>query len=590
MTSEKRLESLKRLKEEMKRDSFRTSIQQRRDCLSRIVPLLDFNNLYYENAFSVADILGRPGFTNNMYVQAFARIDNLVGQAIAELEHHSLGSHASDTSSGIDPQRTPTPDLVLIVRERAESFQKPEQNDVFWKELVARYLWIGCPKEDLALIADLDRLLRPLNNGYTMLPPQVVPVRGASISPPPPYYQSKVRLSQVIGNPAKQTPQENVAQSSEPSMPIPKPLLEKLRSELNGSQQKYLSLFWEHYLEHRKWPKTVDFHRDHDIKDVQTALRTPPLNGSIVMEQTGSDGEYYELRLPGILLTKDGVHYEDLRIRLLEFLSQKYYHPVKEERKNRYSDEEVKKELKLSDEDAKILGAVGEFDHIYQIFRTSQDGRWAIEFPRKEIQSIPRKGPFADYHEQIVAKQHFPDWKVFSEDRQAAQRMPNVPSPGIFDSFGPPKQLDPTGPSKEKVISPSTPVPDVSLVKDAKLQEFAAITAQEACRCFDVQAFNAAAVMAGSSTEALLLDLLIQHKSKVQVGNRPLEELRLVDLINMALQLNLMGKATGNLTHIVRGNRNLIHPGRSLREKNSIGRGEAEIAMGILRLVCDALK
>jgi|HubBroStandDraft_2_1064218.scaffolds.fasta_scaffold245955_1 hypothetical protein len=88
----------------------------------------------------------------------------------------------------------------------------------------------------------------------------------------------------------------------------PKPksfsFLKKLRSELDDSQRKYLNLFWYHYLEHRQWPKTVDFHRDHDIKEVQTTLKTPPLNGSIVMEQTGSGSEYYELRLVGILLTK----------------------------------------------------------------------------------------------------------------------------------------------------------------------------------------------------------------------------------------------------------------------------------------------
>lgn len=134
-----------------------------------------------------------------------------------------------------------------------------------------------------------------------------------------------------------------------------------------------------------------------------------------------------------------------------------------------------------------------------------------------------------------------------------------------------------------------TPVPNLKFLKDKKLKLFASTAAQEACWCFDATAFNAAALMAGSATEAVLLDLLLQHKTKLKVGGKPLEEWRLVDLITTALKLNLLGKATGNFAQIVRQHRNLIHPGRSLREKNSIGRGEAEITLDILRLVCDEL-
>jgi len=137
-----------------------------------------------------------------------------------------------------------------------------------------------------------------------------------------------------------------------------------------------------------------------------------------------------------------------------------------------------------------------------------------------------------------------------------------------------------------------TPVPNFKFVKDVKLRIFASTAAQEACRCFDATAFNAAAVMAGSATEAVLLDLLSQQKPTLNsklTNNEPFEKWRLDDLIKTALKLNLLGRATGNLTQIVRQHRNLIHPGRSLREKNSIGRGEAEITLGILRLVCDEL-
>src|SRR6266705_3736283 len=87
MTNGQRLEKLRRLKETLRDSSFRSSIQARRDCLAQIVPLLNFSEVYYANAVPIADFLGRPGFSSNMYEQTFARMDSLVGQAIVELEH-----------------------------------------------------------------------------------------------------------------------------------------------------------------------------------------------------------------------------------------------------------------------------------------------------------------------------------------------------------------------------------------------------------------------------------------------------------------------------------------------------------------------
>ena len=183
------------------------------------------------------------------------------------------------------------------------------------------------------------------------------------------------------------------------------------------------------------------------------------------MEQTSSGDEHYELTLIGILLTNDGKHYEEMRIRLLEFLSKKYYHAKKEERKNRYSDEEVAKELELNEEDTGILGKVGTFDHIYLISGLTVGGNWSIEFPRKEIQSIPCNGLFREYHEQIVFKQYYPERKVFIEDRYAAQPAVTFPK-GIFaESFDPPDESD-SPPSEQNDVSPLMRVPVVSSVND----------------------------------------------------------------------------------------------------------------------------
>jgi hypothetical protein len=62
-------------------------MQTRRDVLAAIVPLLNFNEVYYANAVPIADVLGRPGFSSRFYDQKFAQMDFIISQAITELEH-----------------------------------------------------------------------------------------------------------------------------------------------------------------------------------------------------------------------------------------------------------------------------------------------------------------------------------------------------------------------------------------------------------------------------------------------------------------------------------------------------------------------
>ena len=136
----------------------------------------------------------------------------------------------------MNPQETPTAKLVEIVKQQAESWQKPDE--AVWKELLARYGWIGCPREDLVLIGSLDSLLRPLNHGLTMLPPRAILISGGGVPPPPPYYQKKITLSQVLKPPVP------TAKAMHPKNAdaIPAKIDEKVPSTL---EEAFLSFFWK---------------------------------------------------------------------------------------------------------------------------------------------------------------------------------------------------------------------------------------------------------------------------------------------------------------------------------------------------------
>ncbi len=87
MENTQRLKVLKRLRKEMRQSLGFMNVEARRDFLSQLVPLLNFNDVYYANALRPVDILGRPNFSVNAYEQSYAQLDSLVGQAITELEH-----------------------------------------------------------------------------------------------------------------------------------------------------------------------------------------------------------------------------------------------------------------------------------------------------------------------------------------------------------------------------------------------------------------------------------------------------------------------------------------------------------------------
>jgi hypothetical protein len=129
-----------------------------------------------------------------------------------------------------------------------------------------------------------------------------------------------------------------------------------------------------------------------------------------------------------------------------------------------------------------------------------------------------------------------------------------------------------------------TSVPEVSFMQQGVLRDFAARMAEEACLCFDARAYTATAILAGSAMEAILLDAL-QRRPRA-AGQNDLAERPLSDLIQLALRSGLIGQSTTKLTHWIRENRNLLHPGRVLRQKRTVEREESEMCLSILKLIC----
>lgn len=99
-------------------------------------------------------------------------------------------------------------------------------------------------------------------------------------------------------------------------------------------------------------------------------------------------------------------------------------------------------------------------------------------------------------------------------------------------------------------------------------------------------------ILAGSTIEAILLDLLKRHEVKAKASTKAptskpdLTRWDLADLISVCVDLKLISGGVENLSNSVRGYRNLIHPGNEIRNQLKFDAGEAKIAFEVLGIVC----
>jgi hypothetical protein len=102
--------------------------------------------------------------------------------------------------------------------------------------------------------------------------------------------------------------------------------------------------------------------------------------------------------------------------------------------------------------------------------------------------------------------------------------------------------------------------------------------------------YKAAVVFAGSVVEALLIFALRRIKSPAAPSTlakgKPVDDWRLVDLLNAAKNESVITDTTYKAADAVRDSRNLIHPNRVVANNLSADRGLSTIAQGTVEKVC----
>jgi hypothetical protein len=131
-------------------------------------------------------------------------------------------------------------------------------------------------------------------------------------------------------------------------------------------------------------------------------------------------------------------------------------------------------------------------------------------------------------------------------------------------------------------------VSDLIFVSDADLRkcleaDIAELEVAHAAGCL-----KSTVVLCGASIEALLIDAIIRE-SPHRPNPPPREKLLkwvLKELLNEAINWQLVQPTALKFSDSVREYRNLIHPGRTIRDQLTVNREEARIAIEILNIVC----
>lgn len=126
-------------------------------------------------------------------------------------------------------------------------------------------------------------------------------------------------------------------------------------------------------------------------------------------------------------------------------------------------------------------------------------------------------------------------------------------------------------------------MPDFSFVHDDGFRLSLEADFAELESALNVGAWKAVHVLSGSIVEAVLADRLvaIQYTS----SSKPILELELASLIDICKTQKLISQDTASLLHIIRGYRNLIHPGRIIRLQQTVDMDSATVAKSLVNIV-----
>ncbi len=142
----------------------------------------------------------------------------------------------------------------------------------------------------------------------------------------------------------------------------------------------------------------------------------------------------------------------------------------------------------------------------------------------------------------------------------------------------------------EPRVTPVTEKRDFSFLHDSELRSIIERDFSEIQRAFISRCWKSVIILCGAAIETVLADLLMVNSVQATASakapdQQDITRWDLFDLIEVCVDLKLVTQGVEKLSHPIREYRNLVHPGRELREKLVFDAEEARIALEVLNIV-----
>jgi len=309
--------------------------------------------------------------------------------------------------------------------------------------------------------------------------------------------------------------------------------LDALRGRLSVTQRAFVGALWDFYRGHNQWVPSRIVHQH--FGKAAAGAHLAELGPNLVQAYRDDGKEYYRLTFLGVLLTDQGVQAEDLLVRYLEYVRDRYR---SDPRVEWVSSQEVEAALRLPAEQSRLLRQLVRLSHWWGGGSAFGEREWTVGVP-VDVDDLIGEADLQRYVRDHVLR-HFPI--------EAA--------PDADDASGHPFWF----------------------VADTALRERLAMDWHEAQDVCHVLGWKSCVILCGGILETLLRDALRRAQAGAGRGSKALPQ-----LVAAAVERRLIREDSLRPSPSLQAFRTLIHPGRPHRKIVVLGRTDAEAALDTVR-------
>lgn len=326
--------------------------------------------------------------------------------------------------------------------------------------------------------------------------------------------------------------------------------LDVLRGRLTQGQRAILDAVWEHYRDQNRWiPRHVL--RERFGAPVLSAALTQ-LGGGVLTECQDDDEECYRLTFLGVLLTDQGQESEELLVRYLTFVRDRFR---SDPRVEWVGSQEVEAALGLTLERSRLLRQLIRLSHWWGGGSGFGGREWTVGVPI-DVDDLPSESDLRGYVRDHVLR-HFAPELFLGETGGLGLRVQVGRDERPRDAFW--------------------------FVRDPALRRQLAMDWHEAQDVRQVRGWKSCVILCGGILEALLQDAMNRAASPGSQDAPATDGMNLADLVEAATTLGILGQGALPLGPTLLDFRHLIRPDWQIRRGIEATKEDAEAALNAVK-------